>query len=30
LARASVSDIAKVSGMSHQTAELVYSALHAD
>ncbi len=30
LVRASISDIAKVSGMSHQTAELVYSALHAD
>ena len=30
LVRASISDIAKVSGMSHQTAELVYSALHID
>ena len=30
LARASVSDIARVAGMSHQTAELVYSALHTD
>mgnify|MGYP002793328825 FL=1 len=30
LARASVSDIAKVTGMSQQTAELVYSALHND
>ncbi len=30
LARASASDIAKVAGMSQQTAELVYSALHTD
>ena len=30
LARASVTDIAKVTGMSQQTAELVYSALHTD
>ena len=30
LARASVTDIAKVAGMSQQTAELVYSALHTD
>ena len=30
LARASVSDIARVAGMSHQTAELVYSSLHTD
>jgi len=30
LARASVSDIAKVTGMSQQTAELVYSALNTD
>ena len=29
-ARASASDIAKVAGMSQQTAELVYSALHSD